>query len=448
MIFEPQEKGLHKARMDWLLVLAVLMITTIGTLAIMSATVALPAHAHIVRTHFIALPLAALLFMFGWSFNYQVYQDQWKILYGVLLAALVAVLLAGSYDRGSRSWFKLPFFSVQPSEPCRIAMILVFANYLDRNAARIRESGVLLKGVLLTVPFFYLLMKQPDFSACAITFPVIIGMLYCAGARMFHLIVILGYGFIAGSLPLLWTFLAMHPEWLEANGLLRGIYSLASFGLPTLYFCGGAALAAWLGWRLANKFRAYLPSLYFIGGALVVMAGFLTAVWAQNQLKEYQRKRFEVFLAPEVDPKGASYNLLQAQIGMGAGGFFGRGVFSGTQSRLGFVPERHTDFVLSVVGEEMGFIGTLGVLLLYLFMLRRIMDAGQVSRDQYGYLVCCGIFALFSVYMVINFGMLSGLLPVAGIPLPLVSYGGSNLVASLWAAGLVESVYARRMAIV
>jgi len=123
-------------------------------------------------------------------------------------------------------------------------------------------------------------------------------------------------------------------------------------------------------------------------------------------------------------------------------------VFSGTQSRLGFVPERHTDFILAVVGEEMGLWGTLGVLGLYLLMLWRIITIAQSSRDQYGYLVCCGIFSMLLVYLAVNFGMLVGVAPVAGIPLPLLSYGGSNLVSTLWAIGLVESVYARRMALV
>jgi len=447
-MFDTSGRGLRKSKMDWVLLGAVAAILAAGPLAIMSATVALPAYGHIIRTHFLALPLAALFFLFGWSLNYQLYQDQWKILYGAILLALAAVLFLGVTDRGSKSWFHLPFFSVQPSELCRVALILVFANFLDRNSSRVHEPAMLLKGMALAAPFFYLLMKQPDFSGVALTFPVIIGMLYCSGARLFHLLVLLGFGFIAGLLPVLWTMLSLHPDWLEASDILQAFYSLRAFGLPALGFCAAVAALAWFFYWLSKQFRAYLPPVYFLGGALVVILGFVTAVWAQGQMKEYQRKRFEVFLMPAADPKGAGYNLLQAQIGMGSGGFLGKGVFSGTQARLGFVPERHTDFVLAVVGEEMGFLGTAGVLLLYLLMLMRILGAADTAQGQYGYLVCCGVFTMFLVYMMINFGMLVGLIPVAGIPLPLVSYGGSNVVASLWALGIVESIYARRMALV
>jgi len=168
----------------------------------------------------------------------------------------------------------------------------------------------------------------------------------------------------------------------------------------------------------------------------------------KNQMKDYQQKRLEVFLSPETDPRGAGYNLLQARIAIGSGGILGRGIFSGTQSRLGFVPERHTDFILAVVGEEMGFWGMLLVTGLYVLMMGRIMQGARLARDRFGYLVNCGIFAMFLVYFCINFGMLLGLAPVAGVPLPLVSYGGSNLVATLMAIGIAESVYARRYALV
>jgi rod shape determining protein RodA len=145
-----------------------------------------------------------------------------------------------------------------------------------------------------------------------------------------------------------------------------------------------------------------------------------------------------VFLSPEADPKGAGYNLLQARIAIGSGGLLGKGIFSGTQSRLGFVPERHTDFILAVVGEEMGFWGTMLVMGLYVIILSRIRISARLARDRFGYLLCCGIFAMFMVYFFINFGMLLGLSPVAGVPLPLLSYGGSNLVATLVALGLVQ----------
>ena len=205
---------------------------------------------------------------------------------------------------------------------------------------------------------------------------------------------------------------------------------------------------SWALWRLSVKLYANVTGIYFAGAALVLIFGFFSGVLVKNQMKDYQQKRLEVFLSPESDPRGAGYNLLQARIAVGSGGIFGRGVFSGTQSRLGFVPERHTDFILAVVGEEMGFWGMLLVMGLYVLVMRRVMMGAKVARDRFGYLVNCGIFAMFLVYFGINFGMLLGFAPVAGVPLPLLSYGGSNLVATMAAVGIAESVYARRYALV
>ncbi|MFH1618967.1 MAG: FtsW/RodA/SpoVE family cell cycle protein [bacterium] len=447
-MFTTGRRELKKNKMDWVLLWAVAILIFIGTIAIVSATAALPFQARVIRTHMIALPLGVLFFVIGWGFNYQIFQDQWKVVYGAMLALLVGVLIFGTVDRGSRAWFHLPFFSVQPSELCRVGLILVLANYLDRNAGRMKDLSSVLGALALTAPFFLLIIKQPDFSAVLVTFPTVLAMLFCAGVSFLHLSVILGYGFIIGFFPVVWTLISLHPDWIQDSAAVRVMMSLSHFGLPALFFVLAAAGLIWFLWWFSQKFRPGLSWTCFLGAALVVILGLFSGIMVKNEMKEYQRKRFEVFLSPETDPRGAGYNLLQAQIAMGSGGFFGRGIFSGTQSRLGFVPERHTDFILAVVGEEMGFAGTMAVIGLYLLMMWRIILAARVSRDQFGYLANCGIFSMFMVYLFINFGMSVGLFPVAGIPLPLVSYGGSNLVATLWAVGIAESVYSRRYALV
>lgn len=441
-------RELKKNKMDWVLLGAAGILLIMGTLSIFSATVALPYHQRIIQTHLVALPIAVMMFLAGWGLNYQVFQDQWKILYGIIIAALVGVLIFGVTDKGSRSWYRLPFFSVQPSEMCRVGLILILANYLDRMAGKIKDLSTILGAMIIVAPVFFLIIKQPDFSAILVTFPVVLAMLFCAGASMFHLSVILGYGFLSAFFPILWTLISLHPEWTQNSAVVTAFVSLSRFGIPTLIFCAVVAGATYFLWWLLVQFRSRVPVSYFIGAALVVVLGFASGVMVQHQMKEYQRKRFEVFLSPEADPRGAGYNLLQAQIAMGSGGVLGKGIFSGTQSRLGFVPERHTDFILAVVGEEMGFWGSVTVLGMYLLMLWRIILSANVSRDQYGYLVNCGIFSMFMVYMFINFGMSVGLVPVAGIPLPLLSYGGSNLVATMWAVGIAMSVYSRRYALV
>ncbi|MFA6433469.1 MAG: FtsW/RodA/SpoVE family cell cycle protein [Elusimicrobiales bacterium] len=446
MIFTPHT-GLKKNRMDWLLFFSVLILITIGTLAIFSSVAVLPHQFRIVRTHLIAIPLGFAVFAAVWSLNYQIFQDQWKFVYGAVLLSLIGVLVFGVIDKGSRSWYRLPFFSIQPSEFARIGLILVLANYLDKRIGKIKEFSVVLGALMLSLPVFFLLIKQPDFSAILITLPVVLIMLYAAGANLFHLSVILGYSFISALFPILWTIINLNPELLDSQ-LVSYFFHLSDFSWSALSFVLGVGLSAYLLWVLSVKLYSNISGVFFGGAALVLVLGFFSGVMVKHQMKEYQQKRLEVFLSPESDPKGAGYNLLQARIAIGSGGVLGKGIFSGTQSRLGFIPERHTDFILAVVGEEMGFWGAMLVMGLYVVLLRRIRACANLARDRFGYLVNCGIFGMFMVYFFINFGMLLGLIPVAGVPLPLLSYGGSNLVATLLSLGLVQSIYARRYALV
>lgn len=446
MIFTP-ETGLKKNRVDWALFFAALTLLAIGTMAVFSSVAVLPNSARIVRVQLMAIPLALSAFAFAWSLNYQIYQDQWKWVYGALLASLVGVLLFGVVDKGARSWYRLPFFSIQPSEFARVGLILVLANFLDKRMTKIKELPTVLGAFALCLPVFLLLIKQPDFSAILITFPVVLIMLFASGASVFHLGIIVGYGLISGLFPILWSVISLNPELLD-NTLLSYFFHLSDSWVSATVFVAAAVAGFWLLWRLSVQLYANVSGLYFMGAALVLILGFFSGVLVKNQMKDYQQKRLEVFLSPETDPRGAGYNLLQARIAIGSGGILGRGIFSGTQSRLGFVPERHTDFILAVVGEEMGFWGMALVTGLYALLMRRIMQGARLARDRFGYLVNCGLFGMFLVYFCINFGMLLGLTPVAGVPLPLVSYGGSNLVATMAAVGIAESVYARRYALV
>lgn len=435
---------LYKSRIDWLLLGAMAGLVLLGALCIMSAVNAISFSNAVVRTHLIALPLGFVAFFAAWSFNYQIFDEQWKPLYGVIMALLIGVLLFGTYQRGSKSWFVLPFFSMQPAEICRVLTILVAAAFLDRQGRRIRDMRTLVLLGVLIVPIFGLIMLQPDFSSIVITFPALLALLYCAGVNVFYLGLVFAFAAVAGFFTVAWTYLYLHPSLLDYR-ILQAFYNLASKPLYMGGFSVLVAVAGYGAWWFFKQLRIFLPSFYFVLASLVVLAGFFAGVFVDHQMKPYQRKRVEAFLAPQSDPQGASYNVLQAQIAMGSGGVLGKGLFSGTQSQLGFVPEKHTDFILAVVGEELGLWGTLLVLGLYLLILWRIAIIAYLASDRYGYLVCSGIFGMFLTYMLINFGMLIGLFPVAGIPLPFISYGGSNLVSSMLALGVVQSVYARRI---
>ena len=435
-----------RRKMDKPLFYAMIGLVIMGALCIMSAVNSLSWSNAIVRTHLVALPLGLGAFAVGWSFNYQIYNEQWKWVYGFILALLVGVLVFGSYQRGSRSWFVLPFFSMQPSEICRICTLLVVAAFLDRRAQRVYNTSTLLWLGVLLAPIFGLIMMQPDFSSVVVTLPAIVVLLYCAGANLFYLGLGALVAGVAGFFTLVWTYLYLHPE-LAETGIGSLFYQLAHNGWYMAGFSLIVMAIGWLTWWFFKQLRLVLPTLYFVLATLAVLAGLFGGILLENHMKPHQRKRVETFLAPGADPQGAGYNVLQAQIAMGSGGVLGRGLFSGTQSRLGFVPEKHTDFILAVAGEELGLWGMLLMLGLYILILWRIVVIAYESSDRYGYLVCGGIFGMFFTYMLVNFGMLLGIVPVAGIPLPFISYGGSNLVASLWALGVVQSVYARRIGV-
>ena len=433
-----------RSRIDWMLFGAMVLLVVLGALCIMSAVNSFSLTTPVVRTHLIALVAGAVAFFVGCSFNYQIYDEQWKALYGFILLLLIGVLLFGSYQRGSRSWFVLPFFSMQPSEICRVGTILMAAAFMDRRGRRIRDVVSVFYLGLLLLPIFGLIMMQPDFSSVVVTLPSIIILLFCTGINLFYLGLIALLAGVAGFFTISWTYIYLHPELLD-YAWIRVFNDLAHNGWYMGVFAVIIMLLGYGMWWLFRQFRILLPSFYFVLATIVVLIGLVGGIFVEHQMKPHQRKRVEAFLAPKSDPQGAGYNILQAQIAMGAGGIMGKGLFSGTQSRLGFVPERHTDFILAVVGEELGLWGTLLVLGLYFLILWRIIAVAYLSGDRYGYLVCAGIFGMFFTYMLINYGMLIGIVPVAGIPLPFISYGGSNLVASLWALGVVQSVYARRL---
>lgn len=191
--------------------------------------------------------------------------------------------------------------------------------------------------------------------------------------------------------------------------------------------------------------------IMFVGGIrfrwllwmFILAAASCPLIW--NFLKDYQKERLAVFINPQDDPLGAGYNIIQSMIAIGSGGISGKGYMQGTQTQLSFIPEHHTDFIFSVVGEEWGFVGCVIVLALYYFMLQKSFEIARKARDREGSLLALGIASMFAVQIVINIGMTVGLLPVAGLTLPFLSYGGSSLVFSYVAIGILLNIsYANR----
>jgi rod shape determining protein RodA len=194
---------------------------------------------------------------------------------------------------------------------------------------------------------------------------------------------------------------------------------------------------------LAVAFLAGLRMRAVLGLTLVLV---LAAGLAWPRLKDYQKTRIYTFLDPSLDPRGAGYQKIQSQIAVGSGGLIGRGFLGGSQAQLGYLPARHTDFIFSVLAEEAGFVGVSMALALYLLLLWRMLETARLARDRLGAFIVAGVSAAFAFQVVYNVGMVAGLVPVKGLPLPLMSYGGSSMVASLVGIGLVLSVRMRRFA--
>ncbi|MCK9217972.1 MAG: rod shape-determining protein RodA [Firmicutes bacterium] len=195
-------------------------------------------------------------------------------------------------------------------------------------------------------------------------------------------------------------------------------------------------------------FMLYAAGLNYKYIIAVTSAGIISipALWFYY-LKPYQKHRILVFLNPELDPLGSGYHVIQSKIAVGSGQFLGKGLFKGTQNNLGFIPERHTDFIFSIIGEEFGLIGSLIVILLFFWLIMRCMYIAKISKDYYGKYITIGIMAMFLFHILENVGMTMGIMPVTGIPLPFISYGGSSLLTNMIAIGIVLNVGMRRQII-
>jgi rod shape determining protein RodA len=223
------------------------------------------------------------------------------------------------------------------------------------------------------------------------------------------------------------------PLWVALPALMIAIPVALTLRQPDL---GSGVLFASLGFAL--MFLAGVSAFYFIGAAIAAV-GSLPIVWAQ--LHDYQRRRIEIFINPDQDPLGAGYHITQSKIAIGSGGVSGKGFVQGTQSQLDFVPEKHTDFIATMLGEEWGFAGLLILLALYALVITMLIMMAWQCRQPFGRLLIAGIATTLFVYVFINIAMVTGLVPVVGIPLPLVSYGGTSMTTLMIGLALAMSAH-------
>jgi rod shape determining protein RodA len=339
---------------------------------------------------------------------HRVYQGKtaW-LLYGFGLLLLVLTLFIGHVGLGAQRWLGWGPLKVQPSEPAKVATVLLVANLLASRKLDLTELRTLLRPILAVGVPFLLVLKQPDLGTAVSFAAILLTMLYWAG------------------LPLLYLFFLVTPF----------INVALSFWLP-----GWILFAAVLVFVLYRS-RLGLATLLLVVAVNLAVGIATPQIW--SHLQPYQRQRISTFLDPGSDPYGAGYQIIQSKIAIGSGEMFGKGFLHGTQKGLAFLPEQHTDFIFSVVGEETGFLGAGLVAVLYLVLILRGIRIAHRARNRFASLVAIGMTSIFLYHVLVNIWMTVGWAPVTGLPLPLLSYGGSSLVVSFLQIGLIENVAMR-----
>ncbi|MFH1862471.1 MAG: rod shape-determining protein RodA [bacterium] len=328
-------------------------------------------------------------------------------IYGICCLILVSVLVWGKIVKGAESWMQLGSFTFQPSEPAKIGLVLALARLFSHNRFDIRKFPSLLKAILLTAIPLALVMAQPDFGTA-----IVFGLVFL-------------FMIIAAGIPVLHFFFLISPL----------LAVLASF--HALSFLVLAIILIILAWRA--RIRLFVTVLLILG----VLGIGMSAPQMWNQLKPYQQKRLISFLHPEADPKGSGYQVIQSKVAIGSGGLWGKGLGKGSQTQLKFLPEQHTDFIFSVVGEELGLLGSSLVLVLFgIFIIRGYRNASRI-RSQYSAFVSSGLCSMIAAHIFINIGMATGIMPVTGLPLPFLSYGGSFLWTTMISTGLILGIQYR-----
>ena len=391
------------------------------------------------------MALAPLAIFILSSLNYQIFRAYPGALYVVTLMALLSVLVLGRRIHGAKSWIVFGPLSFEPVEIARIGFIVVIAALLDHPEREMRPLKWMATVFGLGGLHMILILREPYLGGTLVYVPILLALLYFAGIPSCYLLAILFFGGVALGIPLMSTYLSRLPQLLSLHPLANFLVSSTSGTRSAIELLFLATSAIFGLWWFIRKLQVRIPWQYPSLLSLIVAMGVYTAHLVQHFIKDYQRKRLVVFLSPGFDPLGAGYHILQSQIAVGSGRLFGKGLFSGSQTQLGFLPEKHTDFIFSVIGEEMGFLWAcrsssiaFGVLVWRAFVI------ATESQDRFGSLIAVGIGSLFAFQCVMNIGMTLGLLPVTGVALPFVSYGGSHVVSAMVAIGLLQSVNFRR----
>jgi rod shape determining protein RodA len=397
-----------KQGVDWVTILLYATLLIIGWLNIYAAVykpdeaMTLFSLDHRAGLQMLFIGGAIFIIMLILFIDHNIYDTLAYIFYGVAIVILIATIFLATDIKGSRSWLKIGTFSVQPAEFAKIVTALALSKYLSGQLVNITKFSDAIKAILIIVvpPIIIILQNE---TGSALTFAALIIPLYREG--------------LPGVFP--------------ALGITFIILFVLALVFPKWWIVAGIAILCLLFFRFVLKKREQnRNNIFRIVAIFMLASGFIFGVdfLLNDVLKPHQQKRITVLVNPNVDPMGVGWNVNQSRIAISSGGFIGKGYLQGTQTKFDYVPEQETDFIFCTVGEEWGFVGSVTVIVLFLVLITRLINlAEKQGRNTfariYGYCVAGYLF----FHLMINIGMTIGLMPVIGIPLPLISYGGSSL---------------------
>lgn len=394
---------------DWVIVVPVLILISFGTLAIYTSTINSDVSENFYRQVMwvvISIALAISLFFI----NLKTFQILAILLYGVSIVLLIAVLVVGKEVYGSKSWLFIGPIGIQPSELTKYTAILMVASYLSiQKSGRSAMIQLIIAMAFLLFPVGLILL-QPDTGTALVFIGMSVPLLFWLG------------------LDDLFTFMLVSPI-LSAAFAFFNFYLFIGFVILGIFF-------------IFYRKSLLLQAFYYI--TTNIAAGFGTVFFIQQVLLPHQRKRLEILMDPFIDPKGAGYNVIQSEVAIGSGGLFGKGFMHGTQTQLGFLPKQWTDFIFCVISEEYGFVGSMILILTFGVLMWRLLNLASRIKHRFASIFLMGMLLVISIHLFINLGMTMGLLPIIGIPLPFVSYGGSSMLTFMAFTGTALAIYAQR----
>ncbi|MDR2068593.1 MAG: rod shape-determining protein RodA [Spirochaetaceae bacterium] len=369
--------------------------------------------------------------------NYRRLYDLSIYFYVGTLLLLIYTCFFGRLVNGARAWIGIGSFGIQPSEFAKITTIILLARYLDSSKKNQKHLvRFVFSCIIVFIPMGIILL-QPDFGTSLVFIPILLGMTFVAGISFRYIVFLGACIFFAGIFMVL-------PLW--QSYILQGAMPFLSI-IQNIRFVAIsiAALLLVMGIALLG-FRLYKKQYFFwiIYGSVIIASSLGISFISHKVLKDYQIMRLIVFLDPNVDPRGAGWNIIQSITAIGSGGLLGKGYLQGTQSHYRFLPQQSTDFIFSIFAEEWGLLGGILVFALFLLISLRLIKIMQTTTDVFGSFITAGLSAMYIFHFLVNVGMTMGIMPITGIPLLFMSYGGSALISAMCGIGLALSIYIRR----